>query len=169
LITFLLPAVVLLLGFPKAVEPRPNGEFILQPRQGESVAKAVDHVVARMNFLLRPFARRRLMQTNRPAQELQLSLGPGNHEIRFDTRAPIWTPAGGQAITWIREDGEQFLVRTTLTGSELVQRFEAPDGSKTNRYQVDPDGLQLRLHVTVESPQLPSPLTYTLIYRRKAP
>lgn len=164
----LLPAMFLL-GLAQAGEPRLNGGYVLQPDLGDSIPKAVDKAVARMGFVLRPFARRRLEHTNRPAQELHLALGPTHHELRFDARAPIRTPGNGQAIPWTREDGERFMVRTTLAGPDLTQRFEAPDGTKTNRFRLDPDGLHLRLQVTVESPSLPTPLTYTLVYRRKNP
>lgn len=165
--TSIVPTLVLFLGVPAVGEPRLNGGFLFQEGQSDSVPAAVDRAVSQMNYLLRPLARRRLGKTNRPAQELHFRLGSDNHVIRFDLRAPIQTPAGGQPILWTREDGEQFVVRTTLTDSGLIQRFEAPDGSRTNRYILDPGGLRLRLEVTVESSRLPIPLTYTLIYHRK--
>ncbi len=168
MISPLFPTIFLLLARSTVLEPRLSGSYTLQPGQRNTVSTAVDLTVSRMSFLLRPLARHRLEQTNRPAQELHFNLGPINHEIRFDARAPIQTPAGGQPRLWTREDGEQFLVRTTLTDSGLIQRFEASDGSRTNRYLLDPDGLRLRLDVTVESARLPSPLTYTLIYQRRA-
>jgi hypothetical protein len=120
-----------------------------------------------MNFVIRPIARRRLEHTNQPATAVRLALGPKDVEIQFDARVPVRTPIDGRAISWTREDGERFMVRSTLEASWLIQRFEAPDGAKTNRFELDSDRLLLKVHVTVESSKLPKPLSYTLVYRRQ--
>jgi len=147
--------------------PSLNGSYTLQPELSGSVTGAVASAVAEMNFIIRPIARRRLEQTNRPAQKVRISLSASIHEIQFDARSPIRTPADGRAIPWTREDGERFMVRTTMGASDLVQRFEAADGVKTIRYALTRD--HLRLQVTAESPKLPRPLRYTLLYRRTEP
>jgi hypothetical protein len=144
-----------------------NGSYTLQPELSGSVTGAVDSAVAKMNFIIRPIARRRLVQTNRPSQGLRISLSAVIHEIQFDARSPIRTPADGRAIPWTREDGEQFMLRTTLESTDLVQRFEAADGVKTIRYDLIRD--HLRMRVTVESPKLLNSLNYTLVYRRTEP
>jgi hypothetical protein len=128
------------------------------------LAKAIDSVVAPMNFLVRPIARSRLAKTNTAYTTLHISQDAGTVTIQPDQRIPQRMPSDGQPVAWTREDGEKFVVSARLDGDDLVQTFKATDGERTNVYHLDSVNHTLTLSVTVASPRLPRPLTYALVY-----
>lgn len=120
-----------------------------------------------MNFALRPIARGRLKRTNRPYQKVVIRYTPAQVSIATDARAPIQTPANGTPVDWTRpEDGEKLRVSTEWENGRIEQTFQAKDGRRVNSYSITPDGRVMSLQVTVTSPRLPKPVSYTLRYRR---
>lgn len=143
-----------------------NGSFQLNAAASENVHDAIDAAVRPMNRITRPIARRRLRGTNAAYSRVVITTSRGQHSIQFDQRAPVVSPADGTAIRWRREDGEEFDVTQRVTNGRLEQRFVAEDGSRTNVFTLSPDGRTLTLQVTIESPRLPDPLVYRLVYDR---
>jgi hypothetical protein len=129
------------------------------------LARAIEEVVAPLNFLVRPIARARLAKTSTPYQALRIALDPTTISIQADQNAAQHMPADGQPVVWTREDGEKFIISAHPVGDDLVQTFKAKDGERTNRYHLDQATHTLDLSVTIASPRLPRPLAFTLVYR----
>ena len=156
---------ILALMVPALVAQAPlEGRWTLVPERSESVPKAIDLAVSQVNFFLRSIARSRLTKTNPAYGRVQIRREGADQLIQFDDRAPVRSPMDGRAVPWTREDGEQFMVSTRTEGGALIQRYQAEDGRRTNTFRRGPDGL-LHLEVLMESPRLPAPLHYTLVFR----
>jgi len=167
----LLALFALLLAVPahaRAQSAAFNGTFAYDASASESIDRAIEQGVAKMNFITRPVARGRLKKTNEPYKTITIAQTPTQVSITTDNRAAIVTPANGTAIKWKREDGEVLDVHTAWAEGKLVQEFDAEDGKRVNTYTLSGDGNTLTMHVTVSSPRLPQPVTYTLVYRRQA-
>lgn len=147
--------------------PSLDGTYSYVEADSDPIKPAIEQVIADMNFITRPIARGRLTKTNAPYQTLSLRESAGQVTIVTDQRAPIVSPSDGSPIKWTREDGEVFDVTTRWAGGALEQTFIADDGQRKNVYSLAADGNTLEMHVTVTSPRLELPLTYTLRYRRQ--
>jgi hypothetical protein len=143
-----------------------EGVYSASADQSERVNAAIEKAVAAMNFIKRPIARGRLKKTNPSYRQISIVRSDVQIEIQFDDRAPVQMPANGSSVKWTREDGETFDVNADWEEGRLVQTFKAEDGQRVNTFRLGPDGSQLSLHVAISSPQLPSPVEYTLVYER---
>jgi hypothetical protein len=143
------------------------GVFVNEAQSNDVIGKAIETVVAKMNFIKRPIARGRLKKTNPLYQHIEISRNASTIEVRFDAGKPVLLPQDGSVARWTRDDGEQFDVTGKLQGETLVQTFAAEDGQRVNTFSVGADG-KLMLQVTLTSPQLPEPVRYQLAYRREA-
>ncbi len=132
----------------------------------DDIHAAIETCIADMFFVKRPIARRRLANVNPAYQKIALSITPQQVSVKLDDRNPIVMPGNGSEVWWTREDGEKFQVAAHVAGSQLTQTFRNEDGERTNVFQMSPDGRTLTLSVTVKSPQLPRPLTYTITFGR---
>ncbi|MFP5503687.1 MAG: hypothetical protein ACLGIN_14445 [Candidatus Sericytochromatia bacterium] len=160
-------ALTVALAAPAFAAPKLEGTFVHVSAESDSIDKAIEQAVTKVNFLIRGIAHSRLKATNEPYGRITFDLAPKQITITMDDRKPIVTPASGQAIKWKREDGEVFDVSTRWVGESLEQTFSAEDGKRVNRFSLGPDGQKLTMKVTVSSGKLPQPLTYTLVYRRQ--
>ncbi len=150
-----------------AESPSLEGTFVYDAGASDRVEAAINAAITDMNFALRPIARGRLKRTNRPYQKVVIRYTPAQVSIAMDARGPIQTPANGTPVDWTRpEDGEKLKVSTEWENGKIEQTFQAEDGRRVNSYSISPDGRVMSLQVTVTSPRLPKPLTYTLRYRR---
>jgi hypothetical protein len=141
------------------------GTFVNDGQSNDAIGKAIETAVAQMNFIKRPIARSRLKKTNPLYQRIEISRTATEVAVRFDAGKPVVMPADGRTVKWTRDDGEQFDVTGMLREQGLVQTFVAEDGKRVNTFSIDPDG-KLVLQVTLTSPQLPTPVSYQLVYRR---
>jgi hypothetical protein len=154
---------------PTSAQDRPlDGTYTYLEAESDPIKPAIERAVARMNFITRPVARGRLTKTNSPYQSLSIRQSNSQISIVTDQRAPIVSPGDGSPIKWTREDGEVFDVTTRWVGGTLEQTFVADDGQRKNVYALGADGSTLEMRVTVTSPRLAQPLTYTLRYRRQS-
>lgn len=166
--TVLLACVAIAVATPvRAQSPSLQGTYALAGDGREEIDRAINQAIARMNFAARPIARGRLRKTNVPYRTIRIALPPGQVDIATDERAPVVSPANGAEIEWRREDGEVFRVSTRWESGALKQTFVAEDGKRVNVFTLSPDGNMLSMHVTVTSPRLDRPVTYTLQYRRQ--
>jgi hypothetical protein len=145
-----------------------TGTFVLAPEASDNIDKAIERSVEKMNFIKRPIARGRLKKTNPAYNTVSIAHTASEMRIATDTDAPIVTPSDGTTVQWKRDDGEVFGVSTEWHSGKLEQTFKAGDGQRVNVYSLSEDGDTLTLDVTVSSPQLPQPVVYRLVYRRKA-
>lgn len=148
--------------------PSLNGTYTYVAAESDAIKPAIELAVAKMNFITRPIARGRLTKTNTPYQSVEIRESDAEVAIAADSRAPIVAPADGTPVKWTREDGELFDVTIRRVNGTLEQTFIAEDGQRKNVYMLGPDGKTLEMHVTVSSPRLAQPLTYTLRYRRQS-
>lgn len=144
-----------------------SGTFTLGIPQDEAEARvnhAIDRVVAQMSFFRRSFAMRRLRDRNPVRQEVRTELEPGFVTVVYGEERHR-TPTGRWESVVAR--GERVRLRHEVRGpSAFVQTFRSDDGEKETAFVFSPDGRHLRLDVTVRSEQLPTPLRYSLPYRR---
>jgi hypothetical protein len=152
------------LGVQAADSPALQGTYKYAPEQSESISKAIDQAVEKMNFIKRPIARSRLTRTNTPYQQIRIDVAASEVEIAFDAQPPIRMPINEQPIKWTRADGEVFDVSAKAAGDKLLQTYQAADGRRVNSFYKDAAG-SLHLAVEVSSPQLPRPVKYSLVYR----
>ena len=145
-----------------------SGTYRFLPSQSDDIDSAIERAIQPMRFIVRPFARSRLRKINAPYARLMIHTTTGDVTFVGDPRAPIDTPANGQAIDWKREDGEPFSVSTAWDGGVLEQTFVSGTGRRVNRYTLSPDGRLLTMRVTVTGGGLSGTLAYTLIYQRVA-
>lgn len=164
----LIAAVLLALpGAAAAQNPALPGSYALDEEASDPIRPAIEQAIARMNFITRPVARGRLTRTNEPYRAITIRQSGEEISIITDDRAPIVARPDGNPARWQREDGEELDLTTRWDGPMLEQTFVAEDGQRRNVYSLAPDGDTLELDVTVTSPRLPAPLTYTLRYRRQ--
>jgi hypothetical protein len=154
----------LLFALPLAAQnPGPVGDWALA--SAPDLAKVIAAATAPMNFITRPIARARLAKTNEAYRTVRIQREAGTIAITYDQRQPQLMPADGRSVDWTREDGEKFRISARMDQDDLVQTYQAEDGARTNVFHVDPASHNLTLAVTISSPRLPGPLTYTLSYR----
>jgi hypothetical protein len=143
-----------------------HGLYVLDPQAGDDVGKVIEGVVADMNFIKKPLARKRLTSTNQPPQRIEISATASEVSVTTDGQDVIRTPGDGRAVEWTRKDGETFTISTVRDARVITRTFRADDGQRVNTYTFSPDGATLTMIVVVTSPQLPDPLAYKLVYRR---
>lgn len=142
------------------------GTYTYVEAESDAIRPAIDQAVAKMNFITRPIARGRLSKTNQPYHTLTIRSSGSEVTIVRDDLPAIVAPADGNPIKWRREDGEVLDLTTRWADGALEQTFIAEDGQRKNVFALAPDGNTLEMRVTVTSPRLAAPLTYTLRYRR---
>jgi len=159
LLTLIVPAAL-------AADEALAGHYRLDAKASDNVTAAIESQTASMNFITRPVARGRLKKTNPAYDSVAIAFTAANISIALDQRKPIVFPANGTAVKWTREDGEKFDVSGKVTNGVLTQTFVAEDGRRTNLYSLSSDGKTMTMNVKVESPRLPKPVTYKLVYHR---
>lgn len=167
LATALLSVWLIANGVNTALAADLRGEYTLDSAASDDVKPVIDRVVASMNFITRPIARSRLAKGTKAAPILALDYDEREIVVTFEPKNPVRMPTSGASVPWTREDGETFQVTAQWKGAELSQTFKASDGDRTNVFRLDPSGEKLLMQVTLSSPRLPSPVQYTLVYRRR--
>ena len=143
----------------------PPGTYEFVPSESDSVDEKVDRAVAHMNFLIRPFAARRLRGANQPIDRLEIRYPGDTVSVSLrEGEPPIRSPRDGTAVDYRRADGEVVRVRTELSPGVIDQFFDSEDGDKRMVYRMRSDGL-LALDVEVLSDKLNEPFLYTWVFR----
>ena len=149
----------------RAQEPLWAGVFENRDQSSDGIEAAIETAVAKMNFIKRPVARSRLKKTNEAHKKIVITQQANVISVAFDDRKPVQMPADGRPIKWTREDGEVFDVSVEATSEALVQTFKAEDGQRVNTFTANDAG-QMTMEARLTSPQLSTPVIYTLLYRR---
>jgi hypothetical protein len=148
-----------------AQEPLWVGVFENKDQSSDGIQAAIETAVAKMNFIKRPIARSRLKKTNEPHKKIVITQRADVISVAFDDRKPVQMPADGRPIKWTRDDGEVFDVSVAVTNEGLVQTFTAEDGQRVNTFSANDAG-QMTMEARLTSPQLTTPVIYTLLYHR---
>jgi hypothetical protein len=156
-------------GIVAAAPPAMQATYALDRAASDDVHRAIEATIEDMSSLRKPFARLRLRALNQPPQRIDVNATGSEVTITTDGRDEIRTPIDGQPVPWKRDDGEEFTIRTAWRERTLTRTFTAEDGERVNTYDFGADGSTLTMRVVLTSPQLPQPLTYTLVYRRSSP
>jgi len=151
-----------------------RGTWNLNRQASDNLDAAINRSVARMNIIVRQIARPRLRSTNTMYPTLVVSQENSNVRVDMAGRPTLSTPYNGQPVLWQRETGRTcpeikgdcVRVTSTVENGHLRQIFQAEDGRRTNLYTVSGDGKTMTMDVTIESPKLPQPLNYKLVYNR---
>jgi hypothetical protein len=141
--------------------------FALEPERCDNVQAAIERTIRPMNFIIRPIARHRLLRTNHPPARLTILAGPDSLTVTFEGHPPIVTPRDGTSVPW--DSGvsrETYYVRSAIAGDTLHQTIIASDGHRQDDFVFLNGGQRLELHVVLTADRLPSPLDYTLEFRR---
>jgi hypothetical protein len=149
-----------------AAPAAPEGTFVHDPGESDDVAAAVERAAGDFNFLLRPFARSRLIKANPVPGRIRIVYEPHAVSVQLDRTPPVRAPRDGRTVEWIRDDGAVFDLTARTEEGVLRQSFRGADGTRVNVYRLGGDGRTLSMEVTITSPRLRRPLTYTLVYRR---
>ena len=168
LLAALLFAVGLATGVHASDLPGPEGTFALDRAASDDVRVAVERSAGEFNFVLRPFARSRLTKANPVPQKVRIAYTETDVSVQLDAAPPVTAPRDGHKVTWTRDDGKSFQLTAHLEGGALRQTFKGDEGQRTNVYKLRPDG-KLAMEVTLTSPRLDKPLTYTLVFGRTNP
>jgi hypothetical protein len=141
------------------------GVFENRSQSSDGIEAAIETAVAKMSFIKRPIARSRLKKTNEPHKKIVITQQADVISVAFDDRKPVQMPADGRPIKWTRDDGEVFDVSVEVTDEGLVQTFKAEDGQRVNTFSANDAG-QMTMEARLTSPQLTTPVIYTLLYHR---
>jgi len=157
---------ILILGLGAAVWAASplDGNYTLDKSRSADVDKAVEATVEQLNFMIRPVARSRLAKPNTPSPRVCIAVGD-RAQIELGARI-VSAPLDGQAVSWSRLDGEVLQVSIRQSGERLVETFQGADGSRRNTFTLLDGGKALAMDVQLESPKLPEPLRYRLVYSR---
>jgi hypothetical protein len=156
---------VLTIGAASADAPGPEGTFTLDKAASDDVKEAVERSAGEFNFVLRSFARSRLTKANPIPQQVRIVYTPGEVSVQLDLAPAVTAPRDGNNVKWTRDDGAMFDLTARTDGGVLRQSFEGKDGQRVNVYRLR-DARTLAMEVTLTSPRLAKPLTYTLVFRR---
>jgi len=157
-------------GAPSAVGPLGTlGTVVyeLVPAESDDVHAAIERTIAPLNFIIRPIARHRLARTNHTPAHLTIEIRPETRVVTFEGANPIPTPRDGSSLPWISGvSKELYHVHAAVAGDTLVQTILASDGRRVDEFVLTPDGARVHLHVTLYAERLPTPLSYSLTFRR---
>jgi|SRR5215204_3551998 len=149
-----------------AQETKLSGAFTLDRQASDDVNRVIEAAVARMSFVTRPTMRGHLRKTNYVYGRVVISQDVRRVSVKFDSRAPMESPANGTPVKWEREDGEKVDLSAKSDGGRLVQTLKGEDYERTNTFSLSADGRTLTLGVVTRNPKLPKPLEYKLVYTR---
>jgi len=149
-----------------AQRPTISGTFRLVVEQSDNLDGAIEAAIAPMNFVIRPFARRRLRKITTLHPTMVIKATADTVEVIAEPHAPIRTAVNGTPILWRREDGEPFTVTGVWDGAVFQHTFVSGTGRRVNRYSLSTDGQTLTVRVVITGGGLPGAMPYTIVYKR---
>lgn len=140
----------------------------LNPKQqAVVVGAAIDKSLSHLNLLVRWRAGDILRQNNQIATEIMISTQADKILVMTPLRKVWWTGLDGKPRAIVTPRGKKATLSRSYESSRLVERFVSERGKRTHRISLSKDGQLMFWQVTVESEELPTPIRYTLKYRRR--
>jgi hypothetical protein len=146
-----------------------TGRWAYDSSRSDRIEDAIETCIARYPEDAKSITRDRLLETNDLTRVLVISPLDSGRKVLIGYEVAnngTVAPLDGTEVPSTNLSGEVFQMSVRLDGEALVETFEADNGTRTNTYTVSADGKTLVLQAMVESPQMPTVLTYRLEYTR---
>ena len=126
-------------------------------------ASALDDAMASLPWAFRPIAKPFLKGTVRSCAQVELSLQDTAFHVKCDDRRPLDLDLSAAVADFIGDDGGACKLKTTQTDDAVQVSFYCERGGQHDWYKRTADGLEITREVF--SPQLPTPIRWTVRYR----
>ena len=143
-----------------------TGQFtmITDPAAVEAAQQAeLERSLASLPSLLRPLASPLLRPTLFYCKSYHLVVTPDSFSNQCDDKPLLQRPINRDALP-LQVGDLTFTSRVSVEGDQVVLVLEGEHGTRTTRYTPTPSGLHV--DVSVSSPRLDTPLTWSIEYRR---
>ena len=134
--------------------------------QRERFEAAVEFVVSDLNLLVRPIARSKLLESQRPAANIDISHDASRVTVERDGAPQIRGPADGTPFSWKNRYGDKLELRMSLEAARLQIRFKGKHSRTVTTYRSSEGGSKLSMLTIIKDPRLPRPLSYGFGYKR---
>ncbi len=135
--------------------------------QRKALDDAIEVVVADMNFIARPIARKRLRESNQPSAALELRVTDDEITVERPGQPTVSAPRDGSTINWEDPNGDEFKVQHRIVGDhEIRQHFVGEQSVSDNAFVLAADGERVTVTTTIKADRLPKTLSFTMSYRR---
>ena len=135
--------------------------------QRKALDDAIEDVVADMNFIARPIARKRLRESNQPSAALELRVTDDEITVERPGQPTVSAPRDGSTINWADPNGDEFQVQHRIVGDhEIRQHFVGEQSVSDNAFVLAADGERVTVTTTIQADRLPKTLSFTMSYRR---
>lgn len=134
-------------------------------RERMGLDAAIERGVHTLVPFVRGFARSKLEEKTKIAAYCAFAFAGGNIRAEVPGLPPMVSPESGGSVRFDAGDGVVALSQR-FEGERLVQRFVSAEGSRVNAFDRSRDGKSFTMSVTVASPKLSAPVSYTLTYTR---
>jgi hypothetical protein len=146
----------------------PKGTFRAADSAGEAkrrIHDAIDDAIEPMNFVARPFARKRLRKATEPCGQIRFDVDDAGIHYQCDGKREVVAPAG-RPVKWKNDSGDEITLHHEVDGLRFVQKFVTEKGERENTFVFTPEGDAVRMDVTIRSERLPRPIKFSRWYRR---
>jgi hypothetical protein len=154
----------------ESIEKKFSGayELTLSKEQArKKIDRAIESVVAEMNFIKRPFARSALEDKTEPCTDLALAFPGDKISVTCDSKPATVSPADDTIVNYKAQDGETYKVSQKHSGRIVRQTFHGEEGKRINTMLLSEKGDTIEMSVRIESGRLPKPLEYELTFKKK--
>jgi hypothetical protein len=138
------------------------GDWRAESDGTELVKTAIERATQEMSMFTRGVARGRLRERNAPPASIRMSRQGDLFTIRFAGAEPVSLPISG---TPVQVGDRTIRIQPQPDGDGLRHEGKNPDGARENIFRLD-SADRMTMAVTVSSPRLPAPVTYTLAFTR---
>lgn len=145
------------------------GSWVYDSTRSDRIEDAIEACIAQYPEDAKSSTRDRLLETNELTRVLVVSPRDSGKKVLIGYEVAnngTVAPLDGSKVPSTNSSGEVFQMSVRLDGDVLVETFQADNGTRTNTYTVGADAQTLVLQARVESPLMPTVLTYRLVYTR---
>jgi hypothetical protein len=147
-----------------------DGEYAYSggQREREHFAAVVEDLVAGLNALLRPIARKKLLDSQAPSSSVVIKIRGGEVEVMRKGKPRFGAPIDGPAIDWKNQYGSTFKIRARSDGNRTLKlEFVGASSRSLTTYKLGDDGGRMRMKTRIADPRLPKVLRFGFSYRRR--
>lgn len=134
--------------------------------QRDKFEAAVEFVVSDLNLLIRPIARSKLMESQRPAKTIDITHASGRVTVDREGAPRIRGPVDGTPFSWKNRYDDKLELRLNLEAARLQVRFKGKHSRTVTTYRSVDGGRKLNMLTIIKDPRLPRPLSVGFSYKR---